>query len=73
MTKKMARPQTTEELRRNVADVERFLADNPHLKEELARGLLARAREVARSSGSGRRLNAGGGSARLCPTAPTSR
>ena len=34
-----------EELRRNVADVERFLADNPHLKEELVRV----ARESARS------------------------
>lgn len=45
MTKKMARPQTTEELRRNVADVERFLADNPHLKEEL----VGVARESARS------------------------
>lgn len=45
MTKKMARPQTTEELRRNVADVERFLTDNPRLKEEL----VGAARESARS------------------------
>ena len=34
-----------EVLRRNVADVERFLADNPHLKEEL----VGVARESARS------------------------
>lgn len=41
----MQRTHSTEELRRNVADVERFLADNPHLKEEL----IGVARESARS------------------------
>ena len=45
----MHRTHSTEELRRNVADVERFLAENPRLKEELV--------EVARESArSGRRF-----------------
>lgn len=44
-TVSVSNAHSTEELRRNVADVERFLADNPHLKEEL----VGVARESARS------------------------
>lgn len=48
-TVSVSNAHSTEELRRNVADVERFLAENPHLKEELI--------EVARESArSGRRF-----------------
>lgn len=48
-TVSVSNAHSTEELRRNVADVERFLAENPHLKEELV--------EVARESASnGRRF-----------------
>lgn len=48
-TASVSNAHSIEELRRNVADVERFLGENPHLKEELV--------EVARESASnGRRF-----------------